>query len=77
MECDRCVIVAFSAKPCRSIHGASDKVDIRRTTLQPQSYLAHHVVSPHQGSWKCVQALMKEGPGPGQEAEYISLVMGV
>lgn len=54
--------------------GLSDKVDIRKTTLQPQSYLAHHVVGPHQGSWKCVQASMQEGPGSGQEAEYASLV---
>lgn len=72
-ECDRCVIVAFSAKLCWSILGARDKADIRKRTLQPQSYLMYHVVGPHQGSQKCVQALMEEGPGSGQEAEYASL----
>lgn len=51
--------------------GLSDKVDIRKPSLQPQCYLAFHIVCPHQGSWKCLQALMRDCQ---EAAEYASLV---
>ena len=48
--------------------GLSDKVDIRKTAVQPQSYLAYCVVGPHRGSWKRVQALMCEVSGSAQRS---------
>lgn len=73
-ECDRCVIVAFSAKLCWLIHGASVIKHTSESTHSATAALSRGPGSGPAWGFLSVYSFMLGGPGSGQEAGDASLL---